>query len=282
MRSRKRASLDLARLVGLDDPSSGLSSLRQELRGRDAAWFNDPKNFKGAIRQILDARDSGGGGGGGESAPPLVASNSEATAEAALIMVQTAVDWTAESWLDSVGVAKLVAPVLLADSPDQLESVVTLSSAQVSERMAGLSSCLATALLPQLRKLASLGAATSAELHSKFLQEPTAFSLQFQDVATFYGGLEAAIGAPDPRVREAMEREHTASADSADAFVADGRPTKPEVEWAFVVLPDEPTPIERTPLPMTEVMRLLTAKNAELEAMRADQLLLEEVLAARL
>ena len=34
---------------------------------------------------------------------------------------------------------------------------------------------------------------------------------------TFYGGLEAKIGPPDPNVEQAMEREHTASADATDA-----------------------------------------------------------------
>ena len=114
-------------------------------------------------------------------------------------------------------------------------------------------------------------------------------------MSTFYGGLEAAIGAPDPMINSAMEREHTHGPDAADTFTTSNYlvSTTPRIEWQFVAEPEQlaewpveqsvpPPPVPRSPLSKPQLLQALRRKNAELEAMRADQLLLEEVLAARL
>ena len=49
-------------------------------------------------------------------------------------------------------------------------------------------------------------ACTGAELHGKFLQDGAGM-LNFSSLDTYYGGLEAKIGAPNPKVREAMVAE---------------------------------------------------------------------------
>ena len=57
------------------------------------------------------------------------------------------------------------------------------------------------------------GEASGAELHSKFIQEGAAFTMSYGGLDTFWGGLEALIGAPNPRLDQAIEREHCHSAD---------------------------------------------------------------------
>jgi hypothetical protein len=60
--------------------------------------------------------------------------------------------------------------------------------------------------------------------------------MKYGGLSTFFGGLEAKIGAPNPKVREAMEAEHTEALDSKDEFTADnyGITTTPQQEWRFV------------------------------------------------
>ena len=56
------------------------------------------------------------------------------------------------------------------------------------------------------------GAATGQELHDKFVQDGGAFTMSYGGLDTFFGGLEGLIGAPNPKLREATQREHLESA----------------------------------------------------------------------
>jgi hypothetical protein len=92
------------------------------------------------------------------------------------------------------------------------------------------------------------------------------------DLTTFFGGLEAKIGSPNPKVRQAMDAEHTQASDSQLEFRTSNYEvtTTPEVEWRFVVSPerdnfawpqeeklrDEPDKM-RQPMPIAELQRLL-------------------------
>ena len=74
---------------------------------------------------------------------------------------------------------------------------------------------------PQLQRLATAEQTSGADVraaHDKFVQEGKAFQLKYQDISTFFGGLEAKIGPPKPKVAEAMEEEHTSAADSNTSF----------------------------------------------------------------
>ena len=108
--------------------------------------------------------------------------------------------------------------------------------------------------------------------------------------------LEGKIGAPDPKVQEAMEREHTASKDSQAEFTTDnyGITTTSETEWNFVVAPESRRewPVERRlaaapekqrqPLPLAGLRESLAAQNVRLEALGEPPLLEAEAIGGRL
>ena len=125
--------------------------------------------------------------------------------------------------------------------------------------------------------------------------------MQYGDLSTFFGGLEAKIGAPNPKVREAMEAEHTEALDSKDEFTASnyGIKTTPQKEWWFVTAEPGKEGIEwpteaklqgtaksrskmRKPMPLGELQAKLDKFNAQLEAMGGSKLMIEEAFGARL
>merc|ERR1712176_1735329 len=81
--------------------------------------------------------------------------------------------------------------------------------------------------------------ATGTELHQKFMADGEAFTLKYNGLNTFFGGLEAKIGPPNPKLFETMEMEHCKSADSKDPFTTRnyGITTTAEQEWWFVAEP---------------------------------------------
>lgn len=100
---------------------------------------------------------------------------------------------------------------------------------------------LARALWPCLVELATAEAATGSELQGKFLQDGAKL-LKYSDLSTFFGGLEGVIGAPDPKVPEAIKREHAAGmAPDADRhFTTDNYEitSTSAIEFRFVDDPD--------------------------------------------
>ena len=66
--------------------------------------------------------------------------------------------------------------------------------------------------------------------------------LAYGSLHTFFGGLEAVVGSPDPKVREAMGQEHTNRPDSCRKFTTGNYEltTDSSTEWAFVVTPLSP------------------------------------------
>ena len=234
--------------------------------------------------------------------------------------------WSTTAWLETAGIFDAIAGVLreqtsaavLADAIGEsdwrerpqmgpisepkddlslLRKLACGSESELQNRLEGVESAVARALRPRLSELATASAVTSAhELHDKFVQDPRTFELRFEAIGAFYGGLEAMIGSPDPNVRTAMEREHTAAADSGDEFTTDNYEvtTTPTIEWWFVAEPEghvaawpaehkiEAPAAPRRPLTSSQLAAVLRRKNAELEKIDADLLLLEEALAARL
>ena len=217
--------------------------------------------------------------------------------------------WTASAWLTSVGVVKTVANVLMggAKPTDELAAVRALGAAATSEEAlaehlstGGVAEALAKLLLPKLRQLSAVGAAH--QLHGKFVQDGNAFKMTYADLSTFFGGLEAKIGAPNPSVETAMAGEHTQSADSKEEFTTGnyGVTTTPEIEWLFVVEPQQreggehssPWPKEeklrdtpkrmRSPMPLDEMKKKLAEVNHQLKDMNEPPLELVEGFGARL
>jgi ADP-ribose pyrophosphatase len=218
--------------------------------------------------------------------------------------------WTASGWLAALGVADPVANALLGGAQpfDELHAFRALASATTSEaalaerlRSGGVVEALAKAVLPALQKLVTAPAATGEELdaqHGKFAQEGKAFTMTYGDLSTFFGGLEKKIGPPNPKVREAMEREHTGEVDSHDDFTTGnyGVTTTPEVEWLFVVDPkrDGMTwPLEeklrnaepdrmRKPMIFEKLEEKREGVNQQLRSMGEPEMLQEECIGARL
>ena len=96
-------------------------------------------------------------------------------------------------------------------------------------------------LWPKLLSLANLGAATAGELHQKFVDEAQGFDLEYAGLKSFFGGLEAVVGAPSPKVLEGMKADHCTSADSIFPFDTPNykMTTTSRIEWWFVVHPKE-------------------------------------------
>ena len=125
-------------------------------------------------------------------------------------------------------------------------------------------------LAPRLRQLATVEAATSAEIQHKFAQDCNAF-LEYQNLNAFFGGLEGLVGSPSPKVKEMMMEEHTARADSQVEFTTGnyGICTTSSIEFAFVATPDAPP--RGTGWPVEEKIRAALAgeERADLAALRA-------------
>ena len=220
--------------------------------------------------------------------------------------------WRTTSWLDSIGVVEQIASTLLSQhcSPatDELAAIRALCSAATSEsdladvlRAGGTIEAIAKTIYPALQELSRAQAATGAELHERFVQDGASFTMRYGDLSTFFGGLEAKIGAPSPNVQLAMEEEHVAASDSHDEFTTSNYEvtTTPEIEWRFVVeatdrrLPEGlEWPMEqklrgipermRQPMPPTTLRARLDDVNRQLVATGEPPLMPEEGFAARL
>ena len=81
-------------------------------------------------------------------------------------------------------------------------------------------------------------AASGEELHDKFVQSGSAFTLSFGSLSSFYLGLEGMIGTLP--TSSTGSKEHCESEDSRDEFAAGnyGTTTSSQVEWWFVVEPE--------------------------------------------
>ena len=140
-------------------------------------------------------------------------------------------------------------------------------------------------------------AATASQLNVKFAAEGGGFEMKYGDLSTFFGGLERKIGSPNPKIFEAMEREHTKSDDSMDEFTTGNYrvTTTSEMEWNFIVHPkEEPAggwPVEtilrgtdraeimRKPIDEVKLNQMFTSRNEELHKLDEPVMIWEEVIA---
>ena len=152
----------------------------------------------------------------------------------------------------------------------------------------------------QVMSLQNSGAATNVELQSKFAG---AIELSYGGLDTFFGGLEAIVGSPNPKLFEGMAADHTdgPGTESTDTFVAGnyGVQTSSKVEWFYGVdadatpaqfgldawpaeseekLPDRAVARKRQPI--DELWSAAKAHNEALEQAKEPPVLKEEVIAA--
>merc|ERR1719350_2401272 len=142
---------------------------------------------------------------------------------------------------------------------------------------------------------------SGSELSSKFAQDTNNFKLAFGNLSTFFGGLEALIGSPNPNVRKAMHTEHCEEKYSSEEWTTGnyGIKTTPRTEWEFIVTPDSEVtgktwPSEQTLIAAGNTRRCRTytslksfevhriAINVKLETMQEELVTEEEVVGVRL
>ena len=187
-------------------------------------------------------------------------------------------EWTAISWLDSEETNKELAAAILGQSfvavGDELAAMRALGGSATLEdeltvRLAAAIGPLVARLAPRLRALATVEAATSGEMQTKFSQECRGM-LEYGSLSVFFGGLEGLVGSPNPMVMEAMAGEHSARSDSERDFTTSNYDlrTTSAVEWAFVATPDKP-PEGGWPVEKKIRTALDGGEGADLEAIRA-------------
>lgn len=158
--------------------------------------------------------------------------------------------WTLAAWLETLGINQLIVEALFPSPPDDDLAAARSLAAAVASPQAMLERLCSGGLLHRLPErlvsaLATLAAADTVtnddhdQQGKKFVQEGKAFTLQYGDLSTFFGGLEAKIGPPSSRVHSQMAIEHQAEDDSHDEFTTSnyGITTTPRKEWLFVAEP---------------------------------------------
>ena len=213
--------------------------------------------------------------------------------------------WRLAAWVAGLdGVAGAVASGLLSGEPASVNELgfargLPCSAEAMHERLLQggtlekLSRCLADALA----QLQQQETATVEELQDKFVHDGKAFTLQLGGLDKFYGGLEAIVGAPNPKVLEGMESDHCAMPDSTEPFDMPNRKATSTsiIEWRFVASPEKgadglgkkfapyPKPENsRIPLPFDSFQVELGQRNEKLAEMKQPKLVQEEFLGARL
>ena len=162
-------------------------------------------------------------------------------------------EWTLAGWLTSApGLADALAHAMLKRrhaGQSELEFARSLGKGAEADdllkllQQTGALNALAETLATNLKQLASTHQHAEAKLQLKFMQEG-ATQLRYGAISTFYSGLEGIVGAPNPKVREAMEREHNDCGDSKEEFTSPNYnvTTSSSIEWAFVVHPKDIPP----------------------------------------
>ena len=235
-------------------------------------------------------------------------------------------EWTLQAWLLSLD---LTQPVLVAltDALGATETAAThlellrsdkctrdlIQSSLTMHGLSGLTDMI-WAAVEQLRKALTV----EDTQQGKFVQEAAGL-LEYADLSTFFGGLEGVVGAPSPKVQEAMESEHTSRSDSTVEFTSNNYSvtTTSEIEWAFVAEPDsrpeggwpkerrllaaefarfagkgggraagasvlDAGATRRKPMPIAELQWIVADLGRKLAALEEPSITLEEALAARM
>ena len=233
--------------------------------------------------------------------------------------------WTAAGFLGTLRIPELLAAQLVeVGGPNELGALQSLARSpdlkqELRRRLTPGMDALIDRLSSALEELATGAAPTADQLQAKFMQDGAGL-MAYGDLSTFFGGLEAMVGAPKPRVREAMAAEHTEQPDSHLEFTTENFcvTTTSATEWAFVAEPNsrphDAWPVEaklvlaqkpggrksarrgeriaivaherqmsrRTPMPIAELERKIAEQSARLVEQNEPALTLEEAFGARL
>jgi len=147
-------------------------------------------------------------------------------------------EWKMHQWLDSLGCSTIVSSTIkqwLQTKEDLSELQLMRFVAMLGSRDLILHVLQEGLVLERITDVIWRGsenligeAACGSELHGKFSQDTSNFTLSFGELSTFFGGLEALIGAPNPNIREAMESEHCSKDDSNGYWTTGRREGRPD------------------------------------------------------
>ena len=286
-------------------PSPGLAVIQD---GEPEHDYNDPRNQPWYSEPPA-------------AAPPAAASPAQAVSQAPSIEQQchpasttsavkcakakarAAHDWTTGKWIQALELHELVSSALLAplQEPEppslaQFAYCKGLTRAMLHQLLhdGTLLSDIEEAVWNGIEQLTRSAASSGAELSTKFAVDAN-FTLAYGSLSTFFGGLEAILGAPSMQVLHGMEREHCGM-DDADVWfkTSNGMHTTSRVEFEFVTRPVEGkkypersdliawTPHHRKPLPPEAFAQTLAKKNAKLVKLGHPGLMQEELIAGRI
>jgi len=161
--------------------------------------------------------------------------------------------WNLVSWLQGANVHLAIAAAILRplvekgldeDSEEQLRFVRALKERSELDgllRTEPMLQCLGDIVWQAILQLKGAGAATATEMQDKFVGATT---LSYAGLDKFFGGLEGIVGAPSPKLFEAMANEHTngpkhregPGSESTDNFITGnyGVETDSNTEWHYV------------------------------------------------
>ena len=212
-------------------------------------------------------------------------------------------DWTTGKWIQALELHELVSSALLAPLQEpqppslaQFAYCKGLTREMLHQLLhdGTLLDDVEEAVWSGIEQLTRSAASSGAELSTKFAVDAN-FTLAYGALSTFFGGLEAILGAPSMQVLQGMEREHCGM-DDADAWfkTSNGMHTTSRVEFEFVTRPVEGkkypersdliawTPHHRKPLPPEAFAETLAKKNAQLAKLGHPGLMQEEAIAGRI
>jgi cell division septum initiation protein DivIVA len=168
---------------------------------------------------------------------------------------ETASDkWSLLSWAEGAAIHRIVAAAIrqplvdegLGEDPDAalglLRGIKDRAALAKLLRTEAMIEGMIDLVWAETEALQRAGAATSGEIQSKFAG---AIELSYGGLDKFFGGLEAIVGGPNPKLLEGMEGEHLngPGTESTDTFTPGnyGITTSSLIEWKFIV-DEEATP----------------------------------------
>ena len=156
--------------------------------------------------------------------------------------------WSLLSWVEGSAVHRVVAAAVrqplvdegLGEDPDAalrlLRGLKDRAALAKLLRTEAMVEGIIDLVWAETEALQRAGAATSSEIQSKF---SGAIELSYGGLDKFFGGLEAIVGGPNPKLLEGMEGEHIngPGTESTDTFTPGnyGITTSSLVEWKFIV-----------------------------------------------
>jgi hypothetical protein len=143
-------------------------------------------------------------------------------------------------WVQSLHLESLLARHLKSGTIlDGQSGIKDMREEEIRTSCAKFSMEVTEAVLDGWKKIKVEGTSTAEEVNSKFLMTEGAFTGKFAPLSDFYKGIEWKLGQPNPKLWDAMGKEHCARANAATLIITPnyGLCTSPRWEWQWVLDP---------------------------------------------